>query len=83
MFYHQLSSWCDVRQSGLLYSEQVIDEARNSRESIFFHERLTLRGRGVGRRKSGPIAYRATSGRLGIAGDWKAMALLERGSGVG
>ena len=30
----------------------------------------------MGRRKSGPIAYRATSGRLfGAAGDWKATAL--------
>ena len=30
----------------------------------------------MGRKKSGPIAYRATSGRtFGIAGDWKAMAL--------
>ena len=30
---------------------------------------------GVGRRKSGPIASRATSGRFGMLGDWKATAL--------
>ena len=29
----------------------------------------------VGRRKSGPIAPRATSGAFGIVGDWKATAL--------
>ena len=30
----------------------------------------------MGRRKSGPVAYRATSGRFGIlSGDWKATAL--------
>ena len=29
----------------------------------------------MGRRKSGPIAYRATFGAFGIAGDWKATAL--------
>ena len=32
------------------------------------------RGR-VGRRKSGPTVYRATSRAFGITGDWKAMAL--------